>query len=238
MPEKLLLIIPAYNEEDNIVRVVGKLREMYEQYDYIIINDGSSDSTSALCHKMGYRVVDLPVNNGLDGAFQTGMKYALQHGYDYAMQFDADGQHLIADTCHVTDAARRHPSTLIIGSRRLKQNAPFRSKSGNFITRIFLHALTPVSIYDTQSGLRSFTHDLIPLLTEIEGERYEYEMRMLIDVNRRGIPIKEIPIEAVYIGSNNTSHFRMVCDSARLYKVIFANADRKRDPQQSHDNHL
>ena len=77
MSEKLLLIIPAYNEEENIVRVVGKLKELYDRYDYIIINDGSKDNTSALCHEMGYRIVDLPINNGLEGAFQTGMKYAI-----------------------------------------------------------------------------------------------------------------------------------------------------------------
>ena len=125
-------------------------------------------------------------------------------------------------------AAKRCPSTLIIGSRRLKHDAPFRSKSGNLITRVFLNTLTPVRIYDTQSGLRGFTHDLIPVLTKIEGSRYEYEMQMLIDVDREGIPIKEVPIEAVYIGDNGTSHFRTVYDSRRLYKVIFKNAGRRK----------
>ncbi len=141
---------------------------------------------------------------------------------------DADGQHLTSDALRVSSAAKRCPSTLIIGSRRLKHDAPFRSKSGNLITRVFLNTLTPVRIYDTQSGLRGFTHDLIPVLTKIEGSRYEYEMQMLIDVDREGIPIKEVPIEAVYIGDNGTSHFRTVYDSRRLYKVIFKNAGRRK----------
>ncbi|MBQ6387446.1 MAG: glycosyltransferase family 2 protein [Ruminococcus sp.] len=235
-----IALIPAYNPDSIMLNIVRDLKN--NGYTVVLVNDGSDTRFNKLFLAAGRADIILrhDRNKGKGAALKTGLRWIYQnYSAPYTVvTVDADGQHLIADTCRVTDAARRHPSTLIIGSRRLKQNAPFRSKSGNFITRIFLHALTPVSIYDTQSGLRSFTHDLIPLLTEIEGERYEYEMRMLIDVNRRGIPIKEIPIEAVYIGSNNTSHFRTVCDSARLYKVIFANADRKRDPQQSHDNHL
>ena len=90
---KCLVIIPAYNEEENIVRVVENLKNNYPMYDYIVINDGSSDSTAKICRKNGYELVDLPVNLGLAGAFQTGLKYAYRNGYDYAIQFDADGQH-------------------------------------------------------------------------------------------------------------------------------------------------
>ena len=90
---KCLVIIPAYNEEENIVRVVENLKNNYPMYDYVVINDGSSDDTARLCRRKGYELVDLPVNLGLAGAFQTGLKYAWRKGYDYAIQFDADGQH-------------------------------------------------------------------------------------------------------------------------------------------------
>ena len=90
---KCLVIIPAYNEEENIVRVVENLKNNYPMYDYVVINDGSADSTAKICRKYGYELVDLPVNLGLAGAFQTGLKYAYRKGYDYAIQFDADGQH-------------------------------------------------------------------------------------------------------------------------------------------------
>ena len=93
MGNRLLLIIPAYNEEENIERVVGNIREHYPQYDYVVINDGSSDRTSEICHRLRFNVIDHPVNLGLEGAFQTGMKYAFYRGYECAVQFDADGQH-------------------------------------------------------------------------------------------------------------------------------------------------
>ena len=91
---KVLLVVPAYNEEDNIVRVCTQLRENYPQYDFVVVNDGSSDSTLELCHTHNFPIISLPVNLGLAGAFQTGMKYAFRKGYDCAVQFDADGQHL------------------------------------------------------------------------------------------------------------------------------------------------
>lgn len=89
----LLIVIPAYNEEKNIERVVNLLTGSYPQFDYVIINDGSKDKTAEICRRNGYRMVDLPVNLGLAGAFQTGLKYAYRHGYEYAIQFDGDGQH-------------------------------------------------------------------------------------------------------------------------------------------------
>ena len=85
---KILLIIPAYNEENCITKVIDELVERYPQYDYIIVNDGSTDHTSEICHKSGYEIIDLPINLGLAGAFQTGLKYAYLKNYDYAY---ADG---------------------------------------------------------------------------------------------------------------------------------------------------
>ena len=90
---KLLIVIPAYNEEGNIVHVVNELVAHYPQYDYVVVNDGSRDHTAALCRQNGFRLIDLPVNLGLAGAFQTGLRYAAENGYDCALQFDADGQH-------------------------------------------------------------------------------------------------------------------------------------------------
>ena len=90
---KVLLIIPAYNEEANIQMVVEELRDHYPELDYVVVNDGSSDRTAQICRERGFNLLDLPVNLGLAGCFQTGMKYAYQEGYSYAIQFDGDGQH-------------------------------------------------------------------------------------------------------------------------------------------------
>ena len=95
---KVLVIIPAYNEELNIKKVVSNLIDHYPQYNYVVVNDGSADSTSQICHQEGYNIIDLPVNLGLAGAFQTGLKYADQEGYDCAIQFPfCDGEKTILD---------------------------------------------------------------------------------------------------------------------------------------------
>ena len=90
---KVLIVIPAYNEEANIEHVGRELEEKYPQFDYIVVNDGSRDRTAAICREQGFSLLDLPVNLGLAGCFQAGMKYAYYKGYEYAIQFDGDGQH-------------------------------------------------------------------------------------------------------------------------------------------------
>ena len=225
-----IALIPAYNPDQKITGVVRGLKN--SGFTVIIVNDGSDPEFDYLFDKSNGadEVIAHEENRGKGIALKTGLRWIYKNCTPpyTVVTVDADGQHLTSDALRVSSAAKRCPSTLIIGSRRLKHDAPFRSKSGNLITRVFLNTLTPVRIYDTQSGLRGFTHDLIPLLTKIEGSRYEYEMQMLIDVDREGIPIKEVPIEAVYIGDNGTSHFRTVYDSRRLYKVIFKNAGRRK----------
>ena len=90
---KVLIVIPAYNEEANIEHVVRELEEKYPQFDYVVVNDGSRDRTAEICREQGFNRLDLPVNLGLAGCFQAGMKYAYCKGYEYAIQFDGDGQH-------------------------------------------------------------------------------------------------------------------------------------------------
>ena len=120
---KCLVIVPAYNEEENIVRVIENLKENYPAYDYVVINDGSSDNTAGLCRRMGYELIDLPVNLGLAGAFQTGLKYAYRQGYDYAIQFDADGQHRPEFIDAMLDKIQEGYD-IVIGSRFVTEKKP------------------------------------------------------------------------------------------------------------------
>ena len=125
---KLLLIIPAYNEEENIVRVVDEIRNKYPQYDYVVVNDGSRDRTATICREQGYRFVDYPVNLGLAGAFQGGMKYALRKGYRYAMQYDGDGQHDPRYIEEMLNAAEREGYDIVIGSRFVMEPKPHSAR--------------------------------------------------------------------------------------------------------------
>ena len=100
---KLLVVIPAFNEAENIPRVMQELRDAAPDTDYAIINDGSLDNTADLCRENGWHLINLPVNLGLTGAFQTGVRYAAEHGYDGVLQLDADGQH---DPRYIDDMTR------------------------------------------------------------------------------------------------------------------------------------
>lgn len=225
-----IALIPAYNPDKKMLGVVEKLKE--HGYTVVIVDDGSEGEFMDYFRQAegADQILHHRRNMGKGVALKTGLKFIRDNfkAPYTVVTVDADGQHTITDTLTVTRAAQSNPDALIIGSRKLGKEAPYRSRSGNFITRTMLHVLTPVKVYDTQSGLRAFSESLVPVMCDIEGERYEYEMRVLIDINDLGIPIKEVRIKAVYIDSNSSSHFETVRDSKRIYKVIFKRAGKRR----------
>lgn len=158
---KCLLIIPAYNEQDSIVRVIDNLKNNFPQYDYVIINDGSADSTPEICRAKGYELIDLPVNLGLAGAFQTGLKYAYQKGYDYAIQFDADGQHLPQYIAPMLEKMQEGYD-IVIGSRFVTEKKPksLRMLGSNMIS-LAMRITTGRKVNDPTSGMRMFNKKMI-----------------------------------------------------------------------------
>ena len=126
---RILAVIPAYNEQDNIVSTIEDLRKCAPGIDYVVINDGSKDRTLDICKECGYNYVSLPVNLGLAGAFQTGMRYAYEHDYDYAIQFDADGQHSAAYIEEMVKVAQRAEANIVIGSRFATQKKPISARA-------------------------------------------------------------------------------------------------------------
>ena len=158
---KCLVIIPAYNEQDSIVRVIENFKNNFPQYDYVIINDGSADSTPEICRAKGYELVDLPVNLGLAGAFQTGLKYAYQKGYDYAIQFDADGQHLPQYIAPMLEKMQEGYD-IVIGSRFVNEKKPksLRMLGSNMIS-LAMRITTGRKVNDPTSGMRMFNKKMI-----------------------------------------------------------------------------
>ena len=157
----LLIIIPAYNEEASIVSVVDNIIQNYSQYDYVIINDGSKDQTSAISHAKGYNVVDLPVNLGLAGAFQTGLRYAYEKGYKKAVQFDADGQHL-PEYISVLEEMIDSGYEMVIGSRFVTEKRENSLRMlGNTLISGAIKLTTGETINDPTSGMRMFSENLI-----------------------------------------------------------------------------
>ncbi|WP_148409103.1 glycosyltransferase family 2 protein [Murimonas intestini] len=158
---KILIVIPAYNEEKSIERVVDNLIENYSQYDYIVVNDGSKDGTARVCRDRGYRFIDLPINLGLTGAFQTGVKYAAVKGYDRVLQFDGDGQHRAEYIQDLMDEMDKGYD-IVIGSRFVNEKKPKTLRmAGSRLIAAAIRITTGQKIKDPTSGMRLFNRVMI-----------------------------------------------------------------------------
>lgn len=158
--ERTLIVIPAYNEEECLAGTLDELLSTLPTCHYLVVNDGSTDQTEALCRARGFRHVTLPVNVGLSGAFQTGIKYAFEHGYDYVLQFDADGQH---DPCYIPailDAGRDHD--IVIGSRFVTEKKPLTLRMiGSALITTAIRIASGTHLKDPTSGMRLFGKESI-----------------------------------------------------------------------------
>lgn len=159
---KTLIVIPAYNEADSIELVVDNIIQNYRMYDYIIINDGSYDNTSEICKERGYDIIDLPINLGLSGAFQTGVKFAYRNGYDAVIQLDGDGQHDPSYIKGMLDLMVETGADIVIGSRFLEKAKPhsLRMFGGNIISFI-IKITTRYKITDPTSGMRLYNKKMM-----------------------------------------------------------------------------
>lgn len=160
---KLLVIIPAYNEEDSILTTVSELRKACPQFDYLIVNDGSSDRTAQVCREHGLNLLDLPVNLGLSGAVQAGMKYAYRHGYDAAVQFDADGQHRPEYLPAMLQKCAEG-NDIVIGSRFVQEKKPRSMRMfGSALIAFAIHLTTGTWLGDPTSGMRMYSRRIVHL---------------------------------------------------------------------------
>lgn len=160
MENSTLVVVPAFNEEDNILKVIEDLKKFQKDYDYVVINDGSSDSTSSICRDNNIPIIDLPVNLGLTGAFLTGMKYAKKQGYTSLIQFDADGQHHAEYIEDLKKALK--DKDIVIGSRFVTKKKPFSSRMlGSNIISLAIRLSTGAKLTDPTSGFRIFDRKII-----------------------------------------------------------------------------
>ena len=189
----LLVIIPAFNEEENICQVVTNLIEKYPQYDYVIINDGSMDRTSEIAHSLGYEIIDLPINLGLAGAFQTGMRYADRKKYKYAIQLDADGQHLPEYIAPMLEKIQEGYD-LVIGSRFVTEKKPktLRMLGSNLIS-LAIYLTTGRKISDPTSGMRLFNQEMIREFAL--NINYGPEPDTIAYLIRNGAKVQEVQVE-------------------------------------------
>lgn len=227
---KLLMVIPAYNEEDNIIRVVNTIKEKYPEYDYVVVNDGSTDHTSRRCHRNHFEIIDLPVNLGLAGAFQTGLKYAYMKDYDCVLQFDADGQHRPEYIKAMLEKMERGYD-IVIGSRYVNKKKPNSLRMiGARILTVAISFTTGRRISDPTSGMRMFNKAMIKEFAV--NMNYGPEPDTISYLLKQGASIAEVQVEMderiagtsyLSLGRSAMYMFRM------LVSILFIQSFRKRD---------
>ena len=225
----IVVLIPAYNPTEDLILLTDNL--LSNNYKVVIVNDGSKEETNYIFDKLdkdNVIFIEHEFNKGKGQALKTGFKYILENiKCKGVITADADGQHLVSDIINISNSLCENSKSLILGSRTLDKSMPFRSKFGNSITRLVFKLATKVRVYDTQTGLRGIPFELLEKFVEIDGQRYEYEINMLLYSAKNKIRIEEIPIKTVYIDNNKTSSFHAIKDSFQIYKCIFKNSDIK-----------
>ncbi len=162
---RLLIVIPAFNEAENIAGVIEELRRVSPQFDFVVVNDGSRDDTAAICRRMNAPLLDLPTNLGLTGAFQTGLRYAYENGYDAAIQIDADGQHDPKYIPQMLQVMEEKEADLVIASRFVTEKRPVNMRMlGNTILDAAILLTTRKRVSDPTSGMRLYGKRLLKLM--------------------------------------------------------------------------
>lgn len=224
-----VVVIPAYQPSEQLVQLVHTLSG--SGYSVVVVDDGSGAEYTHIWNKLDHciAVIHHDKNYGKGAALKTAFDY-IQDCIPNAgciITMDADGQHLPEDMEHVALCAWTHPGTLALGSRNFDEDIPLRSKLGNKITRFIFSCVAKTKVQDTQTGLRAFDRSLLDYMLQVDGDRYEYEMNVLLHCKENGILIHEVPIQTVYLDKeNSSSHFNGIKDSFRIYRNIlkFASA--------------
>ncbi len=225
---KVLLIIPAYNEERNIERVVENLKSSLPNCDYVIVNDCSSDKTRKVCRQNHYNFIDLPVNLGLASAVQVGYKYAHEHGYDVAIQYDGDGQHR-AEYIPLLVEEIQKGADIVIGSRFVEEDKPWNMRMiGSRLITTAIKLTTGITVNDPTSGMRAIDKKLI---TEFAfNMNYPPEPDTIAYQIRKGAIVKEIQVEMderiegeSYLNITNSIKYM----SRMLISILFIQGFRK-----------
>lgn len=225
MKNKIVVVIPAYEPEDSLVELIKSLQT---DFAHILVVDDGSKTADAVFEKVafldGVKLLRHDVNRGKGAALKTAFAAVTKDFPEAAgvVTADADGQHLPADIAAVAKSTLDHPDRFTLGVRAFDGDVPFRSRFGNAWSRWFFFLLTGTMVYDTQTGLRGIPAKFLPALCEMQGDRYEYEGRMLVAAARMKNKPEQVRIRTVYLEGNRTSHFNPIRDSLRTQTALLA----------------
>lgn len=220
----VVILIPSFKADGNLVDLMSSLHAMgFEKF--VVVRDGDDDSYDNIyadVQKVGCHLLTHTNNKGKGAALKTGFDYINAQFPDIVgvVTADADGQHTPEDILSMAKALQQSPDQFVLGARKFDKNVPLRSKLGNGLTTVLFRFLVGMKINDTQSGLRAIPYVHLPLMLDISGQRYEYELNMLLTIHKHGLVITEVPIETVYLNDNIGSSFNPLVDSLIIYKSL------------------
>ena len=223
--EKVVILIPSFEPDQILLSYINQLIT-HDFHHIIVVDDGSSPKYQVIFNQLktyGCTVLHHPKNLGKGCALKTGLHYIKKH---YRSLFtiitvDADGQHAIEDVIRMSAFSKEHPYSLTLGTRHFRiSHTPFKSLIGNKFASFIFYLLYGKYLTDTQTGLRAFNISLLDFMLDVEGDRFEYEIQMLIACIQANIPICTLPIRVIYKDANKGTHFKPFCDSLRIINTL------------------
>ena len=226
--QNVVIIVPSFKPDTKLIEVIQGLHTRnFKQI--LVINDGSPEEYNSIFEKAASyeecTIISHEINRGKGCALKTAYNYCLQYFPNCAgvITVDGDNQHHPDDILKCSNKLLEKENCVILGARDFSaSHVPFRSKFGNIMTRFIFRLGCGIKITDTQTGLRAIPASYLKFMTEVSGDRYEYETNVLLEMKANNIPFEEVTIQTIYIDDNDSSHFNPIVDSFKIYKTIFA----------------
>lgn len=231
----MVILIPAYEPDHQLPALLRSIRAAEPFAAVVVVDDGSGPAFKDVfddVRALGCHVISYARNQGKGFALKAGFGFIADNlpGHDVVCA-DSDGQHRVEDILRVADAVRentvqennRNPrgsATMVLGSRSFTGTVPVRSRFGNAATKTLFTLATGERIPDTQTGLRGYPAAMLPWLRSVRGDRYEYELNLLLEARHAGYSIQSVEVATVYLDHNSGSHFRPLADSVRIYAPL------------------
>lgn len=222
--KKVLMVIPAYNEEKNIGKVIKEIKKDFKEADILVINDYSNDNTEQVLIKNKVNYLNNIYNMGYAKAVQTGIKYAHDNNYDYVIQFDADGQHIATEAKKLVNAIKNSGNDIIIGSRYLKDlgyPCPFFRRVGTKIFEFIIKLTCKTKIVDPLSGFQCFNKKIIEKYSRIDGYPEYPDANLIIEMLKSGYKIKEVPVKMRIRENGESMHGGIIKPIKYMINMIY-----------------
>ena len=214
------VIIPAYNPDEKLKMIVKELKE--KSFDVLVVDDGSCAACQPYFESLDATVIANPKNLGKGAALKNGISHPLElfPHTEFFITADADGQHSVRDIGRIWEQLEAG-NDFVLSVRRLSRKSPLKSRVGNAISRFLFALANNHYLPDNQSGLRGFAVKHIEWMLSVKGEKYDWEMNIMLIAEKQGIHVARVPIETIYFDNNEKTHFQPIKDTLRIYRQFF-----------------